>query len=57
MASPGRLSLLDASFLHIEDAMSHMHVAGVLIFRGSAPPYSDFLEHVAARLDHLPRYR
>ena len=34
-----------------------MHVAGVLIFRGSAPRYPDFLEHIAARLDHVPRYR
>jgi WS/DGAT/MGAT family acyltransferase len=29
----------------------------VLIFRGSAPRYSDFLKHIAARLDHVPRYR
>jgi WS/DGAT/MGAT family acyltransferase len=57
VAAAGRLSPLDASFLHIEDAVSHMHVAGVLIFRGSAPPYSEFVEHIAARLDHVPRYR
>jgi diacylglycerol O-acyltransferase len=57
MANPDRLSPLDASFLHIENATSHMHVAGVLIFRGSAPRYPDFLEHIAARLDHVPRYR
>jgi diacylglycerol O-acyltransferase / wax synthase len=57
MANPDRLSPLDASFLRIEDATSHMHVAAVLIFRGSAPRYSDFLEHIAARLDHVPRYR
>jgi diacylglycerol O-acyltransferase / wax synthase len=57
MANPDRLSPLDASFLHIENATSHMHVAGVLIFRGSAPRYPDFLAHIAARLDHVPRYR
>ena len=34
-----------------------MHVAGVLIFKGSAPPYQEFLDHIAARLDHVPRYR
>jgi WS/DGAT/MGAT family acyltransferase len=52
-----RLSPLDASFLHIENATSHMHVAGALIFKGSAPPYQEFLDHIAARLDHVPRYR
>ena len=57
MGSPDRLSPLDASFLHIEDATSHMHVAGVLIFRGEAPPYDDFLAHIEERLDHVPRYR
>ena len=34
-----------------------MHVAGVLIFKGSAPPYQEFVDHIAARLDHVPRYR
>jgi diacylglycerol O-acyltransferase / wax synthase len=57
MPNADRLSPLDASFLHIEDATSHMHVAAVLIFGGSAPPYQDFLSHIAARLDHVPRYR
>jgi hypothetical protein len=57
VAAADRLSPLDASFLHIENATSHMHVAGVLIFKGSAPPYQEFLDHIAARLDHVPRYR
>src|SRR4051812_34796788 len=57
MGSPDRLSPLDASFLHIEDATSHMHVAGVLVFGGEAPPYEDFLAHIEERLDHVPRYR
>ena len=57
MASPDRLSPLDASFLHIENATSHMHVAGVLIFAGDAPPYEDFVAHIEERLDHVPRYR
>ena len=30
--SSDRLTGLDASFLHLEDAVSHMHVAGVMIF-------------------------
>jgi diacylglycerol O-acyltransferase len=52
-----RLSPLDASFLHIEDATSHMHVAAVLVFAGRPPSYEDFLSHIAARLGHVPRYR
>ena len=31
-----RLTALDASFLHLEDGSSHMHVAGVSIFEGEA---------------------
>jgi diacylglycerol O-acyltransferase / wax synthase len=52
-----RLSPLDASFLHIEDATSHMHVAAVLVFAGRPPSYEDFLSHIGARLGHVPRYR
>ena len=32
-----RLSPLDASFLHIEDAVSHMHIGSVAIFEGPPP--------------------
>jgi hypothetical protein len=32
-----RLSALDASFLHIESTVAHMHVASVLIFEGDPP--------------------
>ena len=39
-----RLSGLDASFLHLEDASAHMHVAGVMLFEGSPPPYDELLE-------------
>src|SRR3954447_10181019 len=52
-----RLSPLDASFLHIEDATSHMHVAAVLVFEGPPPSYEEFVEHIRARLGHVPRYR
>src|ERR687889_6184 len=41
-----RLSPLDASFLHLEDAASHMHVAAAMVFDGDAPAYDDLLEHV-----------
>ena len=52
-----RLTGLDASFLHLEDASSHMHVAGVMLFEGPPPPYSDLLEAFERRLPLVPRYR
>src|SRR5919108_49487 len=55
--SSDRLTGLDASFLHLEDASSHMHVAGVMIFEGSPPPYEELLTAIEARLGLVPRYR
>jgi WS/DGAT/MGAT family acyltransferase len=52
-----RLSPLDASFLHLEDATSHMHMAAALIFVGTSPPYERLLAHVESRLGLVPRYR
>src|SRR5215210_7162814 len=52
-----RLTPLDASFLHIEDASSHMHVAAALLFAGRAPAYERLLDHIEARLGLVPRYR
>ncbi|MBD0280956.1 MAG: wax ester/triacylglycerol synthase family O-acyltransferase [Thermoleophilaceae bacterium] len=52
-----RLSGLDASFLHLEDAAAHMHVASVTLFAGSPPPYDEFLEAIERRLALVPRYR
>src|SRR4051794_9493861 len=52
-----RLSPLDATFLHVEDAASHMHVACALVFEGEPPPYPELLDHLAARLHLVPRYR
>jgi diacylglycerol O-acyltransferase / wax synthase len=52
-----RLTGLDASFLHIEDSSSHMHVAGVMLFEGPPPPYADLLEAFERRLPLVPRYR
>ena len=31
------LSTLDAEFLHIEDGIAHMHIAGVCVFAGPPP--------------------
>ena len=55
--SSDRLTGLDASFLHLEDGASHMHVAGVMIFEGSPPPYDELLEAIERRLGLVPRYR
>ncbi|TMK40140.1 MAG: wax ester/triacylglycerol synthase family O-acyltransferase [Actinobacteria bacterium] len=53
-----RLTPLDASFLHLENASpAHMHVACVMVFDGPSPPYEELLERVAARLHLVPRYR
>jgi diacylglycerol O-acyltransferase len=55
--SSDRLTALDTSFLHLEDGASHMHVASVMLFEGSPPPYDDLLEAVERRLHLVPRYR
>jgi len=52
-----RLTPLDASFLHLEDGSSHMHVAAVMIFEGEPPAYEDFVRFVDSRLHVVPRYR
>src|SRR5580704_16177718 len=52
-----RLSRQDASFLHIEDHVSHMHIASVAIFEGPPPPFSDVVAMVDGKLDLVPRYR
>ena len=40
------MSPMDASFLHIEGPMNPMHIGGVSIFEGPAPPF----ERLAERL-------
>jgi diacylglycerol O-acyltransferase / wax synthase len=52
-----RLSPLDASFLHIENDVSHMHIASVALFEGPAPAYHEIVEMVASKLPLVPRYR
>jgi diacylglycerol O-acyltransferase / wax synthase len=52
-----RLSALDASFLHLEDASAHMHVASVLLFDGDPPSYDELLAAIQSRLHLVPRYR
>jgi len=51
------MSPMDASFLHIEGPNNPMHIGGVSIFEGPAPPFERLEEMVAAKLDAVPRYR
>ena len=51
------MSALDASFLHVEDAVSHMHIGSVGIFEGPPPPQPVVLDAIAAKLHLVPRYR
>jgi diacylglycerol O-acyltransferase / wax synthase len=55
--SSDRLTGLDASFLHLEDSASHMHVASVMTFEGPPPPYEELLDSIERRLGLVPRYR
>ena len=55
--SQDRLTAMDASFLHLEDASSHMHVASVMLFDGDPPPYDELLDSIGRRLHLVPRYR
>jgi WS/DGAT/MGAT family acyltransferase len=51
------MSPMDASFLHIEGPMNPMHIGGVSIFEGPAPPFGRLEEMVARKLGRVPRYR
>jgi diacylglycerol O-acyltransferase len=60
VAQPGhkdRLSAVDASFLAQEKQSSHMHVGALVIFDGPPPGREEFLAHLGARLQRVPRYR
>jgi len=52
-----RLSGLDTSFLHMERAGAHMHVASTIVFEGPAPSHEEFREHIGSRLHLVPRFR
>jgi diacylglycerol O-acyltransferase len=55
--SVDRMSPQDASFLHIEDDVSHMHIASVAIFEGPEPPFEDVVAMVRSKMPLLRRYR
>jgi diacylglycerol O-acyltransferase len=52
-----RLSALDAEFLHLEDGIVHMHIAGSCLFDDPAPPFHELEALVASKLHLIPRYR
>ena len=52
-----RLSVLDAEFLHLEDDVTHMHIAGLSVFEGPAPTAADLTTLLEAKLHLIPRYR
>ena len=55
--SADRLTGLDSSFLHLERAGAHMHVASTSIFEGPAPRIEEFRDHISSRLHLVPRFR
>ena len=52
-----RLSALDAEFLHLEDGIAHMHLAGACVFEGPIPEYGDVEQLLRSKLHLIPRYR
>jgi diacylglycerol O-acyltransferase len=52
-----RLSPLDSLFVHVEDGVTHMHIASCAIFERPPPPYHELVDLIAGKLPLLPRYR
>src|ERR1700732_388404 len=52
-----RMSPADASFLHAEDDVSHMHIGSVALFEGPPPSYADVAGMLTDKLPLVPRYR
>jgi diacylglycerol O-acyltransferase / wax synthase len=52
-----RMSSIDASFLHLENDSTQMHIGSVMIFEGPPPPYKAVLALIESRLPLVPRYR
>jgi WS/DGAT/MGAT family acyltransferase len=52
-----RLTPIDASFLHQEGPVSHMHIGGVTLVEGPPPTMEEFLAQIRMRLHLVPRYR
>ena len=52
-----RMSPLDATFLHVEDGVSHMHIGAVLLLEPPAPRYEELSSMIESKLHRAPRYR
>lgn len=52
-----RLSALDTEFLHLEDGVAHMHIAGLSLFDGPPPRLDELVTMIEAKLHLIPRYR
>ena len=52
-----RLNALDAEFLHLEDGVMHMHIAGACIFEDPPPSIDDIGALIASKLHLISRYR
>jgi diacylglycerol O-acyltransferase / wax synthase len=52
-----RMSLMDASFLYMENEFDLHHNAWLGIFEGPAPTGEEFRRHIASKLPRIPRYR
>ncbi|MBK9181139.1 MAG: wax ester/triacylglycerol synthase family O-acyltransferase [Acidimicrobiales bacterium] len=52
-----RMNPLDATFLHVEDGTTHMHIASCAIFEGPPPPYEELVRLFESKLPLVPRYR
>lgn len=52
-----RMSMMDASFLYMENEFDLHHNAWLGIFEGPAPTGGEFRRHIASKLPRIPRYR
>jgi diacylglycerol O-acyltransferase / wax synthase len=52
-----QMDALDAAFLDVEDAVSHMHIGSIGLFEGPAPSHEELREMVLRKLALVPRYR
>lgn len=51
------MSAQDATFLHVENDVTPMHIGGVSIFEGPPLPFADLRAMLERKLQHTPRYR
>jgi len=51
------MSAQDATFLHVENDVTPMHIGGVSIFEGPPPSFQELSNMVGGKLHHTPRYR